>query len=69
VAGRIDQSAPQPWAEAGQAVLNVTASELLAEPVPVARIFHGALSWPEVGLISHLMVQDPLRRSTLCETW
>jgi len=49
------------------AVLNATAAELLAEPMPVARSFHRALDRPEVGLIGHLMVQDVLRRSTLHE--
>jgi HEAT repeat protein len=46
-------------------VLNATAAELLAEPLPVARIFRGALNRPETGLLGHLMVQDMLRRSRL----
>ena len=48
-------------------MLNATAGELLAEPLPVARIFRGALNRPDTGLVGHLMVQDLLRRSNLYE--
>ncbi len=47
------------------AVLNVTAAELLADSVPVARTLESALGKPGVGLLGHLMVHDLIRRSNL----
>src|SRR5438046_5430799 len=67
VVGRVDRVLNTALGGERAAVLNATAAELLAEPVPVARTFHGALKRAEVGLLGHLMEQDMLRRSTLNE--
>ena len=67
MAGRVDRVLNTALGGERAAVLNATAAELLAEPVPVARIFQGALKRADVGLVGHLMVQDLLRRSTLYE--
>jgi HEAT repeat protein len=47
------------------AVLNVTAAELLAEPVAVAQTLDAALDRPGVGVIGHWMIQELFRRSRL----
>jgi hypothetical protein len=65
VAARVDRVLNTALDGERAAVLNATAAELLAEPVPVARIFHDALGRPETGLLGHLMVQELLRRSKL----
>jgi HEAT repeat protein len=65
VAARVDRVLNTALGGERAAVLNATAAELLAEPVPVARIFHEALRRPETGLMGHLMVQELLRRSNL----
>src|ERR1051325_8569544 len=65
VAARVDRVLNTALGGERSAVLNATAAELLAEPVPVARIFHDALGRPEAGLLGHLMVHQMLRRSRL----
>jgi len=65
VAGRVDRVLNTAIVGERAAVLNVTASELLAEPVPVARTLGAALGRPGVGIIGHWMVQELLRRSNL----
>lgn len=65
MASRIDRVLNTALQGGKAAVLNATAAELLAEPMPVARILHEALDRPENGLLGHLMVQDLLRRSKL----
>ena len=47
------------------AVLNVTASELLGEPMEVSGVFRAALARAGVGLIGHWMLHELLRRSRL----
>ena len=65
VAGRVDRVLNTAMAGERAAVLNVTASELLAEPVPISRTLGAALGRPGVGIIGHWMVQELLRRSNL----
>jgi HEAT repeat protein len=47
------------------AVLNVTAAELLSEPVAVAGVIQAAVDRPGVGLMGHWMIHELLRRSAL----
>jgi HEAT repeat protein len=49
----------------GAAVLNVTAGELLAEPVAVAGVIESALGRPGVGVMGHWMTHELFRRSNL----
>jgi hypothetical protein len=65
VAARVDRVLNTALGGERAAILNATAAELLAEPAPVARVFHEALQRPEAGVIGHLMVQELLRRSKL----
>jgi HEAT repeat protein len=65
VAGRVDRVLNTAIAGERAAVLNVTAAELLAEPVPVARTLDAALNRPGVGIIGHWMIQELFRRSNL----
>jgi HEAT repeat protein len=64
VAGRVDRVLNTTLA-GGATVLNVTAAELLAEPVPVARTLDAALNRPGVGIVGHWMIQELFRRSNL----
>ena len=65
VAGRVDRVLNTALGGERAAVLNVTATELLAESVPVARTLESALDRPGVGVLGHLMVHDLIRRSKL----
>ena len=47
------------------AALNVTASELLADPMGVARTLAAVLDRPGVGVTAHWMVHEMFRRSSL----
>lgn len=47
------------------AVLNVPASELMAEPVAVAGVVHAALDRPAAGVLGHWLTLELLRRSNL----
>jgi len=65
VVGRVDRVLNTALAGERAAVLNATAAELLAEPVPVARVIEMALERPGVGVIGHWMIQELFRRSGL----
>src|SRR6266508_1101974 len=65
VAGRVDRVLNTAMAGEKSAVLNVTAAELLAEPVAVAQSLDAALDRPGVGVIGHWMIQELFRRSRL----
>lgn len=65
VAGRVDRVLNTAIGGERAAVLNVTAAELLADSVPVARTLEAALDKPGVGVLGHLMVHDLIRRSRL----
>src|SRR5437868_15123053 len=65
VAGRVERVLNTALAGERAAVLNVTAAELLAEPVAVAGVVARALDRPAVGLMGHLMVVELFRRSQL----
>src|SRR5260370_8356123 len=65
VAGRVDRVLNTALAGERAAVLNVTAAELLAEPVAVAGTIEAALDRPGMGLMGHWMVHELFRRSQL----
>ena len=65
MAGRVDRVLNSALAGERAAVLNATASELLAEPAPVARLIEAAIGRPGVGVIGHWMIQELFRRSSL----
>ncbi len=65
VAGRVERVVNTAIDGEKSAILNATATELLAEPVPVARVLQGALGRPGVGALPHWMVHEMLRRSGL----
>jgi len=65
VAGRVDRVLNTALAGERAAVLNVTAAELLAEPVAVAGTIEAALDRPGVGVMGHWMVHELFRRSQL----
>lgn len=65
MAGRVDRVLNTALAGEKSAVLNVTAAELLSEPVGVAGVIEAALGRPGVGLMGHWMVHELLRRSQL----
>jgi HEAT repeat protein len=65
VAGRVDRVLNTALAGERASVLNVTSTDLLAEPVPVARALDAALNRPGVGIIGHWMIQELFRRSNL----
>jgi HEAT repeat protein len=65
VAGRIDRALNTAAAGDKAAVLNVQASELLAEPEAVARTIARVLGRPGAGVIAHWMVHEVLRRSAV----
>lgn len=48
-------------------LLNVSAAELLAEPLPVAAVISGALDRPGSDVTAHWRVHDAFRRSGLSE--
>jgi HEAT repeats len=65
VAGRLDRVLNTALAGERAAFLNVTAAELLAEPVAVAGTIEAALDRPGVGVMGHWMVHELFRRSQL----
>jgi HEAT repeat protein len=66
VAGRVERVLNTALEGGGKvAVLNVTAGELLAEPVPVAAVLETALDRPGAGVLRHWTVQELFRRSGL----
>jgi HEAT repeat protein len=67
VAGKVERVLNTALSGEKAAVLNVSVSELLAEPVPVSSVFAAALARPGVGVIGHWMVHELLRRSNLID--
>lgn len=65
VAGKVERAVDSALDGGSAAVLNVTAGELLAEPVAVADAIEQALGRPGVGLMGHWMVHELFRRSEL----
>jgi HEAT repeats len=65
VAGRLDRVLNTALAGERAAFLNVTAAELLADPVAVAGTIEAALDRPGVGVMGHWMVHELFRRSQL----
>jgi HEAT repeat protein len=67
VAGRLERVLATALNGERAAVLNVTASELLAEPEAVVAVMEAALHRPGTGVMSHWLAQELLRRSRLHE--
>jgi HEAT repeat protein len=67
VAGRIDRVLNTALAGEKAAVLNVSAEEMLAEPLAVAGLLQAALDRPGSGVMGHWMIHELFRRSTLLE--
>lgn len=65
VAGRVDRVLNTALGGDRTAVLNVAASELLAEPEAVAKTFAAILDRPGSGVTAHWKAQEMLRRSGL----
>jgi HEAT repeat protein len=65
VAARVDRVLDTALSGEKSAVLNVTAAELLSEPVAVAGVIRAAVDRPGVGLMGHWMVHELLRRSAV----
>ncbi len=67
VAARVERVLNTALAGERSAVLNLTAAEVLADALPVARVFQTALGRPGVGVIGHWNAHEMLRRSNLYE--
>src|SRR5207249_404337 len=67
VAGRVERVVNTALDGERAAVLNATATELLAEPSAVAGILQAALTRPGVGVMGHRMLHDLFQRSGLHE--
>jgi hypothetical protein len=67
VAGRLERVLNTALNGERAAVLNVTSSELLAEPEAVVAVMEAALHQPGTGVMSHWLAQELLRRSRLHE--
>jgi hypothetical protein len=65
VAGRIERVVNTAIGGDRAAVLNVSVSDLLAEPAVVAKVISSALKRPGVGVLGHLMLRELLSRSRL----
>ena len=65
VAGRVYRVLDTALSGEKSAVMNVTAAELLSEPVAVAGVIKAAVDRPGVGLMGHWMVHELLRRSAV----
>ena len=65
VAGRVERVVNTALDGERAAVLNATATELLAEPSAVAGILQAALTRPGVGVMGHRMLHDLFQRSGL----
>lgn len=63
VAARVERVLNTALAGQGSGSLNVTATELLSEPMAVAGVIGSALDRPGVGVKGHSQVHDVLRRS------
>jgi len=67
VTGRVERVVKTALEGERAAVLNVSADELLAEPLAVANVLRAALDRPGVGVMGHWMVHELFRRSGLQE--
>jgi HEAT repeat protein len=67
VAGKVDRVLNSALAGEKASMLNVSATELLSEPVAVARAIEGALARPGVGVMGHWMIHELFRRSNLLD--
>ena len=65
MAARVDRVLNTALAGERAAVLNVTAAEILSEPAAVAGVFEAVLGRPGMGVMSHWMTHELLRRSKL----
>src|SRR5436305_11790071 len=65
VAGRVDRVINTAMAGERAAVLNVSAREMLDEPLAVAGAIQSALDRPGVGVMGHWMIDELFRRSAL----
>ncbi len=65
VAARVDRVLNTSLEGHAEAVLNVTAAELLSDPVAVASVIESALDQPGVGVMGHWMIHEIFRRSRL----
>src|SRR5260370_26160967 len=63
VAGRVDRVLNTALAGERAAVLNVSAAELLAEPLAVAGVIQAAVDRPGMGVMGHWMIHELFRRA------